>query len=141
MAASEGKIGFGTTLGIGDGASPEVFTTIGEIFSPIKVGETKPLVDFTHHQSPNAFREFKVGIAEGDEVALQCNWVVSETGQEAARTAFDGGEPVNFEVVAPDSDETVTFPGIVTHHDVDRPLDNKQVFNLTVKIAGPLTYA
>lgn len=140
MAASQGKIGFGTLLKIGDGASPEVFTTIGEIFSNIMVGASKPLVDFTHHESPNTFREFKCGVAEGDELSIQANWVASETGQAAVRTAFTAGTPYNFKVVAPDTDETADFSGIVIHHDVDRPLDDRQVFNMTLKIAGSISY-
>lgn len=140
MAQTEGKIGYGTLIKIGDGASPEVFTTIGEVFAIGPVGATKPLVDFTHHESPNKFKEFKVGIAEGDEISVSANWVVNETGQDAVRTAFDAGEIVNFTVTAPDSDEVATFPAIITHHDVDRPLEDRQVFNLNVKIAGAIVY-
>lgn len=141
MSQSQGSIGFGTLFQIGDGASPEVFTTIGEIFSEIMVGATKPLVEVTHHESPNAFREFITGIAEGDEISIQANWVDNELGQSKVRAAFDGGEMVNFIVRSPSSEEYVYFPGIVTHHDVTRPLDDKQVFNCTVKIAGNLLYS
>lgn len=140
MAQTEGKIGFGTLIGIGDGASPEVFTTIGEMFSIDPIGADRALVDFTHHESPDTFKEFKVGVKEGREISISANWVVSETGQEAIRTAFDAGEIINFEVTSPDTDETATFPGILTKHDVDRPLENRQVFNFSVKIAGAIVY-
>lgn len=140
MSTSNGKIGFGTLIKIGDGASPEVFTTIGEHFQSSPVGATKPLVDFTHHESPNTFREYKCGVADGDEINASANWVASETGQAAVRTAFNAGTPYNFQVISPDTDETAAFAAIVTHHDVDRPLDDRQVFNFTLKITGNITY-
>lgn len=138
---SQGSIGFGTLFQIGDGASPEVFTTIGEVFSEITVGATKPLVDVTHHESPNTFREFIVGVAEGDEITVQANWVDNELGQSKVRAGFDAGQMINFIVRSPSSEEYVYFPGIVTHHDVTRPLDDKQVFNTTIKVAGNLLYS
>lgn len=140
MAQTQGKIGFGTLLGIGDGASPEVFTTIGENFLIGPLGADKTLVDFTHHESPNTWKEWKVGVADGTELSCSANWVANETGQEAVRTAFNAGEIINFELQAPDTDETATFPAIITHHDVDRPLEDRQTFNFSVKIAGAIVY-
>jgi len=142
MAQTVGQIGFGTSFGIGDGASPEVFTLIGELFAVSPVGAEKPLVDMTHHTSPNTFKEWLVGVADGTEITCSANFVASDAGQLLVRTTFDAGVQVNMEVTGPTGaqQETIAFPGIVTAHDVDRPLEDRQVFNFTIKMAGNPTY-
>jgi len=143
MAQTVGQIGFGTTFGIGDGASPEVFTLIGELFAVSPVGAEKPLVDFTHHTSPNTFKEWLTGVADGTEITLSANFVASDAGQILVRTTFNGILAVNMEVTGPSGAqaETAAFAGIITAHDVDRPLEDRQVFNFTVKVAGSITYS
>lgn len=143
MAATKGQIGYGTLIKVGDAASPEVFTTIAELFTISPVGAEKPLVDFTHHESPNKFKEFKVGLAEGTEVTCNCNFIAPDVGQDSIRTFFDTGEPVNFQVVGPTgvNAETAAFSGIITAHDVDRPLEDRQTFNFTVKITAAIVYS
>ncbi len=142
MAATEGQIGYGTLIKLGDAASPEVFTTIGELFTIGPVGAEKPIVDFTHHESPNKFKEFRVGIAEGVEVVCNCNFIASNVGQDTVRTFFDAEDPINFQVVGPagTNAETAAFSALITQHDVDRPLEDRQTFNFTIKITSSIVY-
>jgi predicted secreted protein len=140
MARSEGRIGYGTLIQIEDALSPSNYITVGEAFSISTLGATKALVDFTHHESPGAFKEFKKGLAEGDEVTVACNRVVGEVGQEAIRDAFDAPDNVNFRVISPDAEETLDFPATVIHHDFDPALEDRMTFNFRVKIAGLIVY-
>jgi hypothetical protein len=48
---TEGVIGLGTLLKIGNGASPEVFTAIAEVLGITGPGLTREFAGFTHRQS------------------------------------------------------------------------------------------
>jgi predicted secreted protein len=145
MSASQGKIGFGTLLKIGDGASPEVFTTIPECFSIAPVGATAPLVDFTHHESPNRTKEWKHGVKDGDEISVQGNYLATNANQQLVRTAFDDETTDNWQLVlttaAGATEETFSFAAIVTHWDVDPQLEDRRVFNFTLKRTGAVSVA
>ena len=51
---TEGVIGLGTLLKIGDGAIPEVFTAIAEVKDITGPGLTREFAEFTHQQSAAA---------------------------------------------------------------------------------------
>ena len=139
MAKSTGKIGYGCWLRIGDGSSPEVYTTILEVFDIGPVGETASLVEFTHHQSPNRAREYKHGLIDGEEVSIIANWVTGNASQALVRTAFTGETVDSWQLVTPDSDDVLTFDAIVTHWDGTWPLDDRSQLSFTLKISGPVT--
>lgn len=143
MAKTQGQIGFGTTIHIGDGASPEVYTKVGELYELSEVGAEKELVKMTHHDSPNRFQEYILGLADGSQITCAANFIKSDTGQAAIRTAFDAEGETSFRVIGPTGaqQETLDFGALVMSHNVDRPLEDRQAFNFTLKITGPITYS
>lgn len=105
MTATASVISYGTTLGLGDGASPEVFTAILEVFEFSGVKSKRPQVDASNLTSPNQTKEyvagmidpesctFKVRLIPGNEViiknwydaGLRSNWKLTKPGSLVAR--------------------------------------------------------
>jgi hypothetical protein len=131
----------GTILAIGNGASPEVFTTITERFSIPAIGGKKGQIDFSNHDSVG-FKEFKAeDLAEGEELQVKCNMIPDNVAQELVVTAYTGGTTNNWKVTFVGG-KTRTFPGVVLAlHDDPSELDGRVVFDFTIKIAGNITRA
>jgi hypothetical protein len=55
---TEGAIGLGKLLKIGDRAAPEVFTAIAEVKDITGPGLTREFSEFTHQQSASSYREY-----------------------------------------------------------------------------------
>src|SRR5687768_4989442 len=60
MVATTGFTGIGAALKLGDAASPEVFSSIGNVTS-FGIEQNADQVDATHLGSTSGFREFKQG--------------------------------------------------------------------------------
>ncbi len=82
--ASDAFHGYGTELKLGDGASPEGFTSVAEVVS-IQFGDmTTAVIDKTHLRSPAAHREKLLGLRDSGPFMLRMNWVPSHESQSQA---------------------------------------------------------
>lgn len=128
----------GTQIAIGDGASPEGFTTISEAFTIPAVGGTKGTIDFSNHDSVG-FKEFQMqDLAEGSELAVKCNMIPDNISQELVVTAWENSSLNNWRVTFRGG-KTRIFPARVIHVDDDpSELDGRVVFNFTLKITGDI---
>jgi predicted secreted protein len=81
--ATGAKLAQGTQLQAGDGASPEVFTTIAEILSiggpSMSFGE----VDVTNMDSTGSFREFIGGLGDAGKIEFTANYIVTHATQDS----------------------------------------------------------
>jgi len=98
-------LGSGSTLGLGSGASPQVYTTIAEVLRCGPIGSTNPEVDVTNLDS--TAKEYIAGLADGNTVEFDMNWVGSNTEQTSLRDSQAAGSTVNLEMRWPTSPETV----------------------------------
>lgn len=108
--ASSAFSGMGTLVKIGDGGSPENFTTIAEVKGDITgPGKTWDEADVTNHSSPNRTEEIIVTIKRLGTVTFDVNFLPTNathnavTGLQADR---DNGTKRNFQLVAPDGSST-----------------------------------
>lgn len=76
---------------LGSAASPQVLAAIEEVYTVSGVGHTNQLVDVTNFDSPAGTKEFIAGLAEGDQITVDCNYIPTATNQIAAMTAVDSG--------------------------------------------------
>jgi hypothetical protein len=97
-------LGSGATLGLGSGASPQVYTTIAEVLRCGPIGSTNPEVDVTNLDS--TAKEYIAGLADGNTVEFEMNWVAGNTQQQSLRTSQAAGSTVNLQMVWPTSPET-----------------------------------
>lgn len=80
--ATNAKLGAGSSLKLGDGASPEVFTTIAEVLRCGAIGVTAAEIEVTHLSS--TAKEYIGALPEGSTVEFQLNFV-GGTQQNALR--------------------------------------------------------
>lgn len=76
---------------LGTTASPQVLTDIEEVLSVSGVGKTNQLLDVTNFDSDAGTREYIAGLAEGDEITVECNYKPGGTMQTVAMASVDSG--------------------------------------------------
>lgn len=93
---------------MGDGASPEVFTTVGEVVNIGPIRQHKDLIEVTHMLS--TAKEFIAGLSDGSEFEITCNYIPTNTQQAALWTAASTITAAkNFKYVLPSGGGSLTF--------------------------------
>lgn len=140
---TQAKLGVGTLLKRGDGASPEVFSTIPEINTgPTGPSGTTEQVEVTHQES--TAKEFILGLPDFGEFTFTMNWIAGNTVQEALRTDFMDRLSRNFQLedhgVSPFQVWTIN-QALVTGFSHNFPVDAQATVDVTIKISGKPTIA
>ena len=132
----------GFSFRIGNGASPEVFNAIEEVFAITGLGKVRELVDVTSFDS-GGNREFVPGLADGVEITVECNYVPGATRQGAMIDAVEAGDNVNFRIVESlgSPETTYTFTGSPLGWTLNPSVDDRNTLTFTVKISGEITVA
>ena len=140
-------LGIGSQLQRGDGASPEVFTTIAEITNIGGPTLTAGTVDATNMDSPDRYAEFIAGLKDGGEVSFTLNFIPTEA-THIVTTGFladfvANPQPLrNYTLLFPDSPATSwTFAAIITAAGAAIPTDDKITMDVTLKVSGAPTLA
>lgn len=133
-----GHVSAGTTLKVGDGASPtEAFTAIAEL-TDISISTSQGTIDVTHLGSTN--REYLAAIADGGEVSLSGNWIPDNAGHDTFFDDSQDGTERNYQIVWNDtSGTTYSFAAKVTSFDASVSTDDKMSFSGSLKIDGTIT--
>lgn len=120
--------------------------TIAEVndITPPKIARDS--IELTHHQSPNAWREFIKGLKDGGEVSMTINYIPTNSTHNAAtglisdlanNTTVD-----TWTLVFPDTLATTwSFPGFITAFEPKAPIDDRLTADVTIKVAGQPTLA
>lgn len=129
----------GVTVNIGDGADPEVFTSLGGVTDVSGVGQNNPLVDVTDFDS--TAREYIGGLADGTEPSLTVNTDLGDANQNLLLDDVENKRNRTFQIVASDGSQTLTltFDAVVLGWDFAPSFDNVNQYNLSVKISGAIT--
>jgi len=90
-------LGKNATLQLGSGASPQVYTTIAEVLRCGPIGSTNPEVDVTNLDS--TAKEYIAGLADGNNVEFDVNYIAGNTQQDSLRTSQAAGSTVNLRMV------------------------------------------
>lgn len=125
MTATTGFTGIGALLKLGDGASPETFSSIGNVVD-FTMNLTSGDVDATHLGSTSGFREFKQGFKEAT-VDFNVHFDPDNTTHDDSSglwAKYISGATVNFKADfsaadnggagAPATDAVCTFAGVIT---------------------------
>lgn len=130
----------GTTIGRGDGSSPESYTTIPQVTNMNPVGQNRDLIDVTNLSS--TAREYKLAIKDGQEIQLEIQYDPSDTEHSGLRTDMNDGTTRSFQITDSDSpSNTITFNALVTNWSLGYPIDSVVPLNVTLKPTGDLTFA
>lgn len=136
---TQAKIGYGTLFKIGNGAAPEVFTTVAEVTAITPPNMSRDAIDASHELSPEGWREFIGGLKDGGEVSIELNFVPGSATTIAlmAEIAADAG---NKQIVFT-TNEIFSFRALCTAFEPDAPLDDKMTATATYKVTGQPTLA
>ena len=125
-------LGASATLKLGNGASPEVFTTIAEVLRVGAIGSTTPEIDVTNLDS--TAKEYIGGLPDGNNVEFEFNWIKSAQ-QTALRDST--GTTKNFQMTWPDSPaSTASFAMVVLQFDINETTPEGQI---TASVSGRIT--
>lgn len=141
--SSQAISAFQTYLQIGDGGSPESFTTIAELRNISGPNFSSDVIDVTVHNTSTPFRRFISGLIDGGEITIDINFVPTDAthGYSSGLLAdMINRTRRNFQLVFPDSGSTTwLIPGIVTAFEPSADPGDVLQASVTIKVSGPPT--
>jgi hypothetical protein len=125
----------GFTIQLGNEASPQVYTTIEEVLNVGALGTTSDDLDVTNFDSTDGQKEFIAGLAEGNEITIECN-DVGGTIQTALIAAQGNNRhfKANWTKVSPN--RTVTFIASVKGYEYAPSNTEQNKINFTLKVSS-----
>jgi len=122
-------------------ASPAAYDDIEEVFSISGLGKTNELIDVTNFDSPVGTKEFIAGLADGEEITVECNFVQAAVVQTAMKVAVNTGTNINFQIayIGVSPEETFSFVGTPLSWVVTPSPTQQNTMTFTVKISGDIT--
>lgn len=140
-AGSRAFAGQGTQLQLGDGQSPENFSTIAEITKVGRTGSKMDLVDVTNMDSIGAYREKLATLLDAGQVAFDANYIPQDATQQALQGQFDGRTLSNWRIVIVGGRGTFLFKAYSTSSDFDLSVDKASTFSGKLELSGQPTFA
>jgi predicted secreted protein len=133
---------YGSKLKLGDGASPEVFTTIAEVKDITPPPMKRETIDVSSQDSTDAWREFIPGWRDGAEVSFNCNWIPKSGTQDqntGVLSTFADNSRHNWQILLPDATTLLAFAAFVTEFAPDLKLDKLGEISIKLKVSGAVT--
>jgi hypothetical protein len=139
--ATDAKLGLGTVVKRGDGATPtEVFTRIDECIEIPEIGEENPLVDVTY--SDAVAREYIAGIAEGMEMDFSFNYNSADTEQQGLIDDVKNKVNRNFQITVPAATtKTMSMTLTCLKWSIESMFDKQQILHFKGKVSGGVLIA
>lgn len=134
-------LGSGAELGLGDGASPQVYTTIAEVLRCGAIGSTNNEVDVTNLDS--TAKEFIAGLADGNTVDFDVNWLVGNTEQASLRTSQIAGATIHLQMLWQTSPNTTAeFAFVLLGFEIGETTPEAQVMaSISGRISGAIQWS
>ena len=130
----------GTSISVGDAASPEVFTPITGITEINVPNPEAAEIETTDHDTTNKSREYIAGLNEPGSISFVYRVDESDALQAALKTDLIAGTIQNYQTSIPTSPaETDTFAAFVTSDEPATPVDNLYTRRATLKLTGAIT--
>jgi hypothetical protein len=134
---------FGTLLKVGDGGTPEAFTTILHCRNITPPGITSNLEDATAHDSTNGWTEVKPTLIDGGDVKVEIEYVPTAATHNATTGII--ADQINrtlrnFQLVYPGG-VTWSFAAYVKQFAPKAPVKGLLVSDITLTISGQPTLA
>jgi hypothetical protein len=134
--------GYGTLLKVGDGATPESFTTILHVKALKPLGFKAQMEDATAHDSPDGWTETKPTLIDGGTVKFSVFYVPTAATHNATtglKADAINRTLRNFQLVYPDA-STEQFAAYVSNFGPDAPVKGFLSAEFELSITGkPVT--
>lgn len=127
-------------LARGNGAVPEVFTRVCQVFGISGVGETNELVQATTFCSAGS-REYIGGLADGEEMTVEANYEQGDATLLAMITDVKNKVTRNYRLEIEDGSpsETMSFAAVAIGWVLNPAVDDRNTISYTLKISGSIT--
>jgi len=134
-------LGSGATLKLASNASPQVYTTIAEVLRCGPIGSTNPEVDVTNLDS--TAKEYIAGLADGNTVEFEVNFIAGNTQQEQLRTDQAAGSTDQFQMIWQTSpNTTAAFNLVLLGFEMGETTSESQVTAaVSGRISGAITWS
>lgn len=140
MAVSIATSGFGTLLKAGNGASSETFAAIAEVKSISGPALIAEIVDRTHMESPNSFREKLPSLLDTGPITFSVNFLPATAAQTVITTDLKARTKRNFQLVFPDTSTTTwSFSGYYTNFSPNAEIDGVLSADVEITVTGAVT--
>lgn len=134
---SNAIISQGTTLRRGNGATPEIFQTVGEITKFDGPGGSATVIDVTTLQS--SAKEKRMGLADEGQFTFTMNLDPTDTQQNGLRADRAARTIRNFQLQLTDGAlTTLTFAAFVLEFKITGGVDQAVTASVTLEISGPV---
>jgi predicted secreted protein len=134
-------IGYGTLFQTGDGNSPEVWTTLAEVFEIAPPSLAREVIDASDVLLPGTWREFIPGMKDGGEISLALNFVPGGAAFAALEAELATSAIAHRRVLFPNG-ASYPFHAFVSGLDIKTPIDDRMTVAVKLKVSGqpgPLT--
>jgi len=135
----------GTLLKIGDGGSPETFTTVAEVTDISGPSLSMDTMEVTSHSTTNAFKEYLGSLLDAGEVSFSMNFIPTNATQSYTTGLIKdwyNRTRRHFQLVFPDVGATTwAFTALVTKFEPKAPVDAQLSADVTLKIVEAPTLA
>lgn len=132
-------VGLGTVLKCSTAGTTTYGVTVGQIVSIDGPNASAADIDVTTLDSGSNFRQFKRGLVDMGELALQIAWDPSTTEQKALNALLRNGTTAKWMMVAPTTTIYEEFDGYVKGIGRSIALDAMTVSPVTIKVTADST--
>jgi hypothetical protein len=134
------RLGLGTVVKRGDGATPEIFNRVGEAIQIPEIGEENPLVDVTY--SDAVAREYIGGISDGLELDMAFNYDSDDEEQQGLIDDVKAKKNTNFEISVPAATTKIlTLTLTCLKWSLEPMFDKQLILHFKGKVSGGVTIA
>jgi predicted secreted protein len=136
------RAAIGTHLQKGDGASPEVFTTVATVGNITGPGLKGDAIDVTNHDNTAMYKQFIVGLKEGGDVKFVLYFDPTEVTHTGLISTFESRTVTNWKLTLPVSpSQGWTFEGVITAFDNKYDVNGALMADVTIKVSGKPSFA
>jgi len=139
-------LAFGTILAYGDGATPEVFTKIGQVKDIDGPSMSRDTVDVTNHDSTGGYLESLGSMRDSGEISFPVEYDPGDATHDqdtGLLFLFDKDARTNFQLIFPVASLNgfwgYEFSGTVTGFKPGMPVLGSITADVTIKVSGPIT--
>jgi len=134
---------FGTLLQIGDGGSPENFTTVAGVMDVDGPGLSSDNEDATTHESPGGYEEIIPTLKRTGDVTFDIVWDPSDPthdGTTGLLAEWKNQSKTNYQLVFPDTgNETFGFAAYILEVGPSAPVSGLLKASVRMKVTGQPT--
>jgi hypothetical protein len=134
---ADGKLGYGSKVRIGRGATPTwtELEFIGDLEMP---DEQIDEIEVTHMQSPGRRKQYIAGLIDGGEVGIPMNYIPGNASDVLLLALKASGEEVQIEITLTASGTPETYAGFLKSYARTAPVNDKMMATATFRLSEAL---